>query len=180
MKAFLTTLLASITLSSPVLAQPLPADHRALVDSLIEDGVGYYVNTPNDVCFNPKTPNLNGAYITTSDGNRFLVVCQDLREDETQTVWTPNDLDTIRHEAIHAIQDCLDGDKTDGEMVPLFSTYEEVIDAYGVENSMAVISNYLESYADRQADIQLEVEAFYGAENYSGGEVNTWYNTYCR
>ena len=178
MKAFLTTLLASIAIAAPSVAAPLPADHQRFVDSLVADGVKYYVNEPAEACYGEK--DLNGAYITY-EGDRYLVVCQDNRTTSDLVSWTANDLDTIRHEGFHIIQDCMAGANNDQVFDTVFTNQDEVIDALGVTEAMRIMSTYSKNYGpDRHGDIKFEIEAFYAARDYSASELNSLYIQYCR
>ena len=86
--------------------------------------------------------NYSGAY-NVINGNPFLVVTiQDNRENsDIVDNWTPNDLDTIRHEAVHAIQDCIDG-SVDNELEMIFD-YDELVDRFGEGNARGVWHNYI-------------------------------------
>jgi len=177
MKALFSSILASLAIASPALAQPLPADHQRLVDALTADGILFAVNTPAQICFEER--DTSGSYITY-DGGRGIVVCQDNRINSDVVEWTDNDLDTIRHEAFHAAQDCIGEDKSDGVLDSVFTSYEEVIDSYGVANTMKVMQGYSEWYEEeRHRDIQMEVEAFYAAATLSADQITSMFNTYC-
>jgi hypothetical protein len=186
MKAFISTLLASIAIAGPAIAAPLPADHQLFVDTMVKDGVEVLINEPAEACFDDSQR--NGAYVVHR-GTRVLVVCQDKRYEgqfnitgdaSFVTEWTANDLDTIRHEGFHIIQDCMAGTKNDQEFDTVFTSQEDVIDTYGVVNTMRIMNSYVDAYgADRHADIKYEIEAFYAAENYSATQLNDMYNKYC-
>ena len=177
MKAFFSTLLASMAIAGPVLAAPLPADHQLFVDTMVRDGVTFVVNEPAQACYGNK--NMNGAYVVF-EGDRYLVVCQDNRTTSDVTNWTANDLDTIRHEGFHIIQDCMAGTKTDTLFDTVLTDQSVVIDALGVEQAMDIMRTYADVYEkDRHGDIKYEIEAFYAAEHYSATELNDMYNKYC-
>jgi len=78
---------------SPVTAEA----HNLLTDGLVRRGISLYADSP--AC--QTNPGLEGYY---SGSQRALVLCNDgsLR-------MTENNLDTLRHEATHFIQDCADG-----------------------------------------------------------------------
>ena len=177
MKALFSSILASLAIASPALAQPLPADHQRLVDALTEEGIQFVVNSPAQICFEER--DTSGSYITY-EGNRAIVVCQDNRINDDVIEWTDNDLDTIRHEAIHAAQDCIGEDESDGVLDNIFTSYEEVIQNYGIANTMRVMQGYSQWYEEeRHEDIQMEVEAFYGAATLSADQITSMFNTYC-
>ena len=177
MKAFISTLLASIAIAAPAVAAPLPADHQQFLDTMARDGVNVHINEPAQACYGEK--DMDGAYIVF-EGDRYLVICQDNRKTSDVASWTDNDLDTIRHEGFHVIQDCMAGNKNDMVYDTVFTSQEEVIDTYGVDNTMRVMTAYSTHYeADRHGDIKYEIEAFYAAENYSATELNDMYNKFC-
>jgi hypothetical protein len=177
MKAFISTLLASITIAAPAIAAPLPSDHQLFVDTMVNDGVIFMVNEPAELCYGDN--DLDGGYVVY-EGDRYLVVCQDNRTTSDVTNWTANDLDTIRHEGFHIIQDCMAGTKTDQVFDTVFTNQAEVIDALGVSEAMGIMSTYAQAYEkDRHGDIKYEVEAFYAARDYSATELNSLYTQYC-
>ncbi len=177
MKAFISTLLASLAIAGPAIAAPLPADHQLFVDTMVNDGVNYVVNEPAEACYGEK--DLDGAYVVF-EGERYLVVCQDNRTTSDVVAWTANDLDTIRHEGFHIIQDCMAGTKNDQVLDTVFTSQAEVIDALGVEQAMDIMSTYAQLYeSHRHGDIRMEIEAFYAARDYSATELNSLYTQYC-
>ena len=178
MKAFFSTLLASIAIAGPALAAPLPADHQLFVDTMANDGVEVLINTPAEACFDGNSDR-NGAY-GVYEGTRVLIVCQDNRKNSNVTEWTANDLDTIRHEGFHIIQDCMAGTKTDTLFDTVFTDQSVVIDALGVEQAMDIMRTYADVYEkDRHGDIKYEIEAFYAARDFSATELNSMYTKYC-
>ena len=178
MKAFFSTLLASLAIATPSMATPAPGGHQQLLDILAQDGIGVYVNSPAQACYGDR--DVDGMYIA-NDGNRYLVVCQDNATTSETVSWTENDLDTIRHETFHIIQDCMAGSNNDMEFDTVFANQDKVIDALGVVESMRIMSAYSVSYdADRHDSIKYEVEAFYAARNYSASQITSIYTKYCR
>lgn len=177
MKAFISTLLASIAIATPALAAPLPADHQQFLDTMARDGVNVYINEPAQACFDGSK--MNGSYVVF-EGERFLVVCQDNRKSSDVVAWTANDLDTIRHEGFHIIQDCMAGANNDMVFDTVFTNHDDVIDNLGVPQAMHIMSTYADAYgSDRHGDIQYEIEAFYAARDYSATELNSMYHRYC-
>ena len=187
MKKFISSLIASLTIAAPAMASPLPADHQVLVNTLKEDGIKVLVNEPANVCFDGSTR--NGVY-GAHRGTRYLVVCQDNRSKAEFNInedvsfiapWTANDLDTIRHETTHIIQDCMVGPNNDGKFDTIFTSLADVIDSYGVVDTMRIINGYLDLYkGDRNPDIKYEIEAFYAARSLSATEITAMYKKYCR
>lgn len=86
-------------------ATPAHADpgHQALVDALTRAGVRVFFD--HQIC---KTDRVYGFYHNPS---KSLVVCN-----EGSGMFDENDLDTLRHEAIHVIQDCANGTLGDNRM----------------------------------------------------------------
>ena len=93
-----------------------------------------------------------------------LVVCQTLRNRGgnygQETVWTNEDLDTLRHEAHHLVQDCMKGGYRDGL---LGSVYVKPIrfglDVLGQDFVQTIVKEYSEAGVDKHSQI-MEVEAF--------------------
>ena len=177
MKAFISTLLASIAIAAPAVAAPLPSDHQQFLDTMARDGVNVHINEPAQACYGEK--DMDGAYIVFED-ERFLVICQDNRKTSDVVSWTANDLDTIRHEGFHVIQDCMAGSKNDMVFDTVFSNQDDVIDALGVPEAMNIMAAYSNLYEnDRHGDIKFEIEAFYAARDYSAAQLNSLYTQYC-
>ncbi|WNL51027.1 metallopeptidase [Synechococcus phage S-CREM2] len=114
-KLLSSVLAATVTLtaSAPVISSPAnPTSdpnnfqrHVELVQALEQVGVNVYFNHPS--CHQPKLGKIQGYYLSQS---KTMVICQDnARIGQEGVPFTANDLDTIRHEAQHVIQDCKDG-----------------------------------------------------------------------
>ena len=177
MKAFISTLLASIAIATPAVAGSLPADHQQFLNTMANDGVHVHINEPAQACFD--NTGMSGSYVVF-EGERFLVVCQDNRKNSDVVEWTANDLDTIRHEGFHIIQDCMAGDNNDMVFDTVFTDLDDVIDNLGVPEAMNIMSAYSRTYEkDRHGDIRYELEAFYAARDYSASELNSMYHRYC-
>ena len=177
MKAFISTLLASIAIAAPALAAPLPADHQQFLDTMARDGVNVYINKPAEICYGEK--DMDGVY-AVFEGERYLIVCQDNRKTSDVVSWTDNDLDTIRHEGFHIIQDCMAGDKNDVVFDTVFINQDDVIDALGVFEAMDIMQRYSNLYEnDMHGVIKIEIEAFYAARDLSASEINSMYTQYC-
>ena len=177
MKAFISTLLASIAIATPALAAPPPADHQQFLNTMASDGINVLINEPPQVCYDDT--DRSGMY-TVINNERYLVVCQDNRKNNKMVAWTENDLDTIRHEGFHMIQDCMVGANNDMVFDTVFTNQDEVIDALGVSEAMYIMDMYADVYpSDRHGDIKFEIEAFYAARDYSAAELNSMYTEYC-
>ena len=131
--------------------------HGKVVSTVRSTGVKVYLNPP--LCDDDKAP--MGYY----DGrNKEMVICQDnkIKGSDKIVEWTDNDLDTIRHEAHHLVQDCRDG-VLDADLLPV---YKDPI-AFG---RLIMGQDGIEWVADTYSDtskkvIILEIEAFAVAEN---------------
>ena len=110
----------TLGLLSATPAMALEAGHRTLLDTLKEKGVYVEVN-PQGVCDAVKTESsYHGVYLYSDKyESPMMAICQDFGGIGDETIWTENDLDTLRHESLHFLQDCL-GDGVDGEMLPIY------------------------------------------------------------
>ena len=99
-------------------------------------------------------------YTTFKNGTTAILICQDEGQGVaygTQVKWTANDLDSLRHEAQHVVQDCLDGGMGDGELSPMFNN-EQLKEAVLSTLSRERIKMILENYGEE--DHLIELEAF--------------------
>lgn len=168
----LSLLAAALTLTAaPVNAQQLQPGpnsfeaHVQLVRAIRSVGVDVYFNPP--MCKKETDKNrLSGFYASS---HKALVICQDNAKNDSQLVeWTDNDLDTIRHEAQHLVQDCLDGIGDDSlvnmfEVSPTDGTMSlgEFVKASGLPSEL--ILHIAESYSRQGATehiLNLEYEAW--------------------
>ncbi len=71
--------------------------------------------------FNPMECNKRNSFGWYWSGGNEMVICQENRSrySTSEVQWTEEDLDTLRHEAQHLVQDCMDGNKTVAS--PLFT-----------------------------------------------------------
>lgn len=122
-------LLASIAAGVASLGLSLPAvagsnsmeEHRRLWDSVEQAGVTVVLNSP--VVCDSKT---SGQY---NSGEGLLFVCQENATVPYKDIgWTDYDLDTLRHEAHHVVQDCVAGGLGDWEFQPLFRDEDELLE----------------------------------------------------
>ena len=87
--------------------------HSQLWNALNAVGVRVVLNHPEDC---------KGQFSGVYDSPRgYINICQDNATEPFSAVeWTANDLDTLRHEAQHVIQDCNEGKIADGLLSPMF------------------------------------------------------------
>lgn len=168
-KALATAALTALTLTASAPAQASNIDsHRVLWGAIENAGVTTYLN-PSQLCHDER--GINGAYISEI---RVLVVCQDNgTADGPEVAWTANDLDTLRHEAQHLIQDCVDGGIGDNALSPFFGDdlYEYITNSTLTARQIeSIIQSYTEMGADEDT-IRLELEAFATAQDISPSSI---------
>lgn len=179
-KRFLATaalLAAGIT---PAFAGNTIEDHNELWRALVAQGIEVAVNDPN-IC----KDNWGGAmYIISRHDTAGIMICQDQGQRagyNNQVRWTANDLDSLRHEAHHAIQDCLEGVKTDGALITLFNTNTSqhrdfVLGALPQEQVARIIRDY---GSKGEHIVLLELEAFAVAATVDASKITAGVNKAC-
>ena len=150
--------LASLVVPVPEVKADTHEEHKELWTALQQVGIDTMVNHP-DLC---DSGIVDGAYITQKS---ILIVCQDNahRFGSKEVSWTENDYDTLRHEAHHVIQDCLDGGLADGNSALLFKDFDDfrefVFDTLTEEQVNHIIDVYKKQGAPDDVILQ-ELEAF--------------------
>ena len=155
-------LLATLSFSGAAIAAPRPSQseiqrHYNLMRTAQEAGTSVFINHP--VC--ADVPGANGMYYPHPN---VLVICQDNAEEYNgeEVEWTHNDLDTIRHETQHMVQDCVAGFHN-GELKRVFADDKELIQfaltAVGEETLNRIAYVYTNQGASEEV-IMLEFEAF--------------------
>ncbi len=140
--------------------------HVVLVEALQRNGV--------TVSVNPKACGDRNAMGFYSSSRDWLVVCQDDGVPGGPLVgWTANDLDTLRHEAQHFIQDCRVGTNDDHALSPVYHSPTALAQrVLGPE----VVQQITATYRGRRASdlvLLLEYEAFaVAARNIPGDQAN--------
>ena len=187
-KVLLSVMTLGLLSTSPVLALDPPPGHGQLIDTLRAHGVYVEIN-PNEVCDATKTEkSMHGVYTYSERHSTPLMgICQDYGGNGEQTIWTENDLDTLRHETIHYIQDCING-SVDGELAPLYDGpggysnieygIKDIIGVIGPEQAQAIITRYEAAGASPEI-IQLELEAFYLAKSQTAETIATVVDAKC-
>ena len=161
MKKFLATVAATVAAFVPSAALANSnsiEEHQHLWDTLNRIGIQTLVN--DRVYCNDE--NAAGLY---SPSQRTLVVCQDNAKynNGRMIAWTDNDLDTLRHEAHHVVQDCLNRRLGDGHLANLFDGPGELGKFYSGVLSPRQVNWIIDTYRANGADndvIRLELEAF--------------------
>ena len=186
----ITTAIAALALSAPAMAYPtgLDQNHQYLWNTLQSKGVVTYIN-PKEICQQPDK-DVDGAYFYAEQADlAVLVVCQDNRTkvDQQEVAWTANDLDTIRHESMHFLQDCLDG-KIDMELRPFYDgpggapgdlTAEDIQRRLGSVRSDYIAYTYGEIMGADALTIRLEHEAFFVADNIDPVTIGQAIRAFC-
>ena len=173
--ALLTTSAASVSATERGREGNTFDDHVSLVETLGRAGVRVYFNPY--ICEPKDGLNPSGLYVSQS---RQLIVCQDKGKWDGETVaFTANDLDTLRHESQHVIQDCADGigDNSLVNMFPVVKTkgsksLSEFVSGSGLSprTLMHVFSTYSSVGADNKM-IALEFEAFAVANSIPAAQI---------
>ncbi len=163
-------LIASLVLSStaiPVVAAPTYEnrasinEHIEILDTLDEMGIRVSINGPECA----RTDNDVAGYWNGS--KRLFVLCQQAIRNSKLPHWngtvvlaSDDDLDTIRHEAHHVIQDCQDG-KIDGKLRVYLSPKNSVefLNLYPDWKEQYITKQYRDSGANNHV-IRLEIEAW--------------------
>lgn len=177
--------------AAPAMAAPerLDAAHAQLWDTLEKSGVRAYVNHPQ-VCDREVGVKLMGMYTVGSySGAPILVVCQDHKKpgQVNEVEWSLNDLDTLRHESTHYLQDCLDGN-IDLSLSPLFdglgglspidATYSDLLELLGPQRALEITRKYRSVGANSEV-IRVEHEAFFVSAAIAPQDIATAIQTSC-
>lgn len=169
----LTTALGAITfLSIPLTAIATPSyikDHIDLLEKVMDVGVKVYVNSTH--C---DSGQFFGYYEPMGKGT--LIICQENRIAGSQEMvtWTEEDLDTLRHESHHLVQDCKGGVRGDKKLVPVFKNEVGVISfarpILGDERMKEIVFKY-HTWGAPWEVIVLEFEAFAVAEAIPASDI---------
>lgn len=177
-KSFVTSMAVLALSVAPVSAmtQEERNQHTELVDAVTEVNINLSVNEKKH-CFS-LTDRFFGFY---SPSDRLIAICQEEAEDWNGEVirFSEEDLDTLRHEAHHLVQDCLDGE-IDGGMSLFFSGEERdsFLSLYPKSDQERVRRTYGESGASEQL-IDLEIEAFAVAETVGAQSIANAVRKFC-
>ena len=123
---------------------------------------------------------ISGMY---SPSQKIMIICQDDRYpiSSREMTWTLNDYDTLRHEAHHVIQDCLDG-INNSTIVLLFEgdkLKEFVKNSLTEKQISRIIRNYKEVGADDN-ELKMELEAFAVARTVSASTIANSIDKLCQ
>jgi len=140
----------------------VPASHASLARAL--DRVGVSLGVGN---FKACGGN-DGAYFPQK---RSLIICKN-----ANGAWTPDDLDTLRHEAHHVVQDCAAGDGLGNNLALFFNNTRDLDQFARKALPLSKLNWIVDSYRDRGHNdnvISLEIEAFAVAESVSPDAIAT-------
>ena len=181
MKKFITGAIAALSIITPTtsFANGTFDDHEKLWDSLQRAGITIVVNTKED-CGDLDT---DGRYYIW---RRRLAICQDNAKvlNGKQVEWTHNDLDTLRHEAHHVVQDCVGGRLADGDLTPLFTNQEDFAKFISVspmsKERIERIRNWLTENETTERDVHLELEAYLVADGVEASSIASKLDKLCK
>ena len=143
-----TGLVAAVAVGSPVVAGTFE-DHTELARAVASTGTDLLINVA--AC---QTKDALGWYHAAKGE---LVICQENATGSEMVAWTAEDLDTLRHEAHHLVQDCMDN-VLDGD---LETVYVEPAELIGTVLTKQQVLNILDWYEEATKTRQLmELEAF--------------------
>ena len=168
MKKTFATIIAALGMSvSPVSANELLEQHNQLWSSLQQVGITMSINSPIH-CKGDKM----GAYYYNSG---LMVICQEQSTtmNGEQVEWTAEDLDTLRHESHHVVQDCVAGEIADGSLSTLFDNPDEWKEFVRGGLSETAIEGIIKTYStgDNNGVVARELEAFSVASSVSADTI---------
>ena len=165
---------AALMTATPAFAGNSYNDHVDLWNTLQQAGVTTRINPPD--CKSDFMGYYNRRTVT-------LVICQENSyPGGPQVDWTSEDLDTLRHEAHHVIQDCKLGGVGDMRSDTYFSL--EDLKSFLAKSSLSTsqIESIIKSYAKQGAPeevIIMELEAFAVARDVDASSIAKAVDTYC-
>jgi len=156
-------------------ANTINEQHRYLARTIVSLGVPVSINTKIHC-----PPGESGSYFSAG----FMIICQDNRREEgVEVEWTANDLDTLRHEAHHLIQDCAAGGIGDRKMSLMFNDKEEIArfvrnSGYSEDEIQSIVRHYQKQGVDGY-DLLMELEAFAVARSIPANLIADKLKEYC-
>ena len=184
-KTITTTLTALVMTASPSMAESietikgyrhLDRGHNELVQSILDTGISTQLNVGSNC-----RGGADGTYYPT---RRILSVCQDNapRPHWGEVRWTANDLDTLRHEAHHIVQDCAADGRIGGKIGPMFQDetkfWSFVKRGLSKTKGEWIVKNYSAKGAD-EVTVLMELEAFAVADNVAPTVIAASVRKYC-
>ncbi len=182
MKNFKTLALTALTVATTLVAPIAKAGsqdhadldaHYNLLRTVERTGVAVFIN--DEHC---ATGDFDGMYSSRGGG---LLICQDNAKvyNGRQVAWTANDLDTIRHEVHHLVQDCSAGGRGNNRLDTVYADPNRLAnETLGVNRKNAIMSSYASNGANAHT-LQLEIEAFSVAADVTVQAISNDLQTYC-
>lgn len=164
-------LIASLTIAATSLAPGAMAatgseSAARLGRSVLETGLDFYVKCPASAKYMGMYSGEEGAFVVCAGG-------------KLPAQFDAEQQDTLRHEAIHVAQDCVDGELGNGlETMAYVVTLMKTVEASGID-AEAIEASYRARGADDHT-ILLEFEAFSLAASMTNDEVNAMLRKACR
>ena len=149
-------------LTIPGVSAKMDSSHDELKRALNDVGVKVFLNETK-LCNGSKS----GMY---SPDYNVIIICQDdrIETSDQEVEWTENDYDTLRHEAQHVVQDCMEG-INNNKMSLFFSNEIEYLEFVVMGLTKSEFFQIVESYRSFDNDIILnELEAFAVLEQFRG------------
>ena len=172
MKRLFIGLAAALSFASPVHGATFE-DHVRLSEAVASTNTTFLIN--------PNECDASGAYgwYWVRDGRyRELVICQvnKVKGSTRQMEWTAEDLDTLRHEAHHLVQDCMSGSRN-GVLAGVYkSPLRLAFQVIGAERVRKIVEVYSDS---TDHIVKMEIEAFTVAAMNDPNEQIRDIRTYC-
>ena len=144
----------ALSVSAPAQAATI-AEHEPLWNAIHAAGVTIYLN--EDYC--NQRSNVAGLYASQE---RKMLICQQNRyvNSRQQVQWTEYDLDTLRHEAHHLVQDCLGNGSGNGNLISMYQyPYSYAQNYFSHSQSNAIVNSYKSKGLDNRLAL-VELEAF--------------------
>lgn len=130
--------------------------HVRLAQAVSDAGVEIYVN--DDYCHRDHGEGtLYGFY---SGEHRVMLICpENAEKGQADVEWTEEDYDTLRHEAVHLVQDCMDGELNAELQAFTKDPAQTGLELLGPRRMAAIQSTYMER-GQSQHIVRMEWEAF--------------------
>ena len=141
-------------LTIPGVSAETNSNHDELKRALNDVGVEVFLNDTK-LCDGGKS----GMY---SPDYNAIMICQDdrIETSDQEVEWTENDYDTLRHEAQHVVQDCMEG-INNNKMSLFFSNEIEYLEFVVMGLTKSEFFQIVEAYRSLGDDVLLnELEAF--------------------
>jgi hypothetical protein len=129
-------------------------DHVRLAQEAVKTGIDFKINPP--AC------DERDAFGWYFPGKNELVVCQEnrIKGSTKEVAWTEEDLDTLRHEVHHMVQDCMIGGNRDGSLDSVyFQPVRFGLETLGEDRVRRIVNVYARQGANKHIQI-MEIEAF--------------------